>query len=101
MRAFWSITLYDPDGFQVPNSLNRYAASSSEPFKYKPDGSLDLYFQSDHPGTGKDANWLPAPKAPFNLTMRLSAPESAALTGKWNMPPIKRVEKILPVVTNY
>jgi hypothetical protein len=90
VQAFWSLTLYDSAGFQVGNVLNRFAVSSWMPFVYNPDGSLDLYFQSDSPGTDKEANWLPAPKGPFNLTMRLYAPESAALTGKWNPPPIKR-----------
>jgi len=81
--AFWSITLYDPEGFQVGNSLNRFAVSSWMPFKYNADGSLDIYFQNESPGKGKEANWLPAPKGPFNLTMRLYAPKSDALTGKW------------------
>ena len=90
VRAFWSITLYDSDGFQVGNVLNRFAVSSWMPFVYNPDGSLDLYFQSDSPGKDKEANWLPAPKTPFNLTMRLYSPEDDALTGKWNPPPIKK-----------
>jgi hypothetical protein len=82
--AFWSITLYDAEGFQVSNRLNRFAVSSWMPFTYNPDGSLDLYFQNESPGVSKEANWLPAPKGPFNLTMRLYAPKSEALTGKWN-----------------
>jgi hypothetical protein len=90
VNAFWSVTLYDGDGFQVANSLNRFAVSSWMPFKYNPDGSLDLYFQSESPGTDKEVNWLPAPKGAFNLTMRLYAPKSEALTGKWNPPPITK-----------
>jgi hypothetical protein len=81
-NAFWSITLYDTEGFQVGNSLNRFAVSSWMPLTYNPDGSLDLYFQHDSPGAGKEANWLPAPKAPFNLTMRVYAPKREALTGQ-------------------
>jgi hypothetical protein len=65
-NAFWSVTLYDAQGFQVPNSLNRFAVSSWMPFKYNADGYL-IYFQSESPGTDKEANWLPAPKSPFNL----------------------------------
>ena len=93
--AFWSVTLYDQEGFQVPNSLNRFAVSSWMPFKYNGDGSLDLYLQNESPGAAKEANWLPAPKAPFNLTMRLYSPKSEALTGRWNPPP---VTKVMPAV---
>jgi hypothetical protein len=88
VEAFWSITLYDNDGFQVANDLNRFAVSSWMPFKYDSDGSLTLYLQSESPGEDKETNWLPAPKGPFNLTMRLYAPKSDALTGKWNPPPV-------------
>jgi len=84
------VTLYDAEGYQVANSLNRFAVSSWMPFKYDPDGSLDLYFQNESPGADKEANWLPAPKGAFNLTMRLYAPKSDALTGKWNPPPVMK-----------
>ena len=90
VNAFWSVTLYDPQGFQVANPLNRFAVSSWMPFKYNSDGSLDLYFQNESPGADKEANWLPAPKGPYNLTMRLYAPKAEALTGKWNPPPVTR-----------
>src|SRR3984957_5275012 len=92
VNAFWSLTLYDSDGFQVANSLNRFAVSSWMPFKYNSDGSLDLYFQNDSPGKDKETNWLPAPKGAFNLTMRLYGPQSDALTGKWNPPPITKTQ---------
>jgi hypothetical protein len=90
VRAFWSITLYDTAGFQVGNALDRFAVSSWMPFKYNADGSLDLYFQNKTPGPDKETNWLPAPSGPFNLTMRLYSPESDALTGKWDPPPVKK-----------
>jgi len=90
VNAFWSVTLYDAEGYQVANSLNRFAVSSWMPFKFDPDGSLDLYFQNASPGADKEANWLPAPKGAFNLTMRLYAPKSDALTGKWNPPPVTK-----------
>jgi hypothetical protein len=93
-RAFWSVTLYDAEGFQAGNVLNRFAVSSWMPFKYNADGSLDLYFQNESPGKDKEANWLPAPKGAFNLTMRLYSPTSEALTGKWNPPPITRAQSL-------
>ena len=94
VNAFWSITLYDSDGFQVANALNRFAVSSWMPFKYNADGSLDLYFQNESPGTDKEANWLPAPKGAFNLCMRLYGPKSEALTGKWNPPPVVKTQAL-------
>ena len=97
-NAFWSITLYDNEGFQVANPLNRFAVSSWMPFEYNADGSLDLYFQNESPGKNKEANWLPAPKGAFNLTMRIYAPRSEALTGKWNPPPVTRAQALPGIV---
>ena len=68
------------------------------PLKYDPDGSLTIYIQNERPGAGKEANWLPAPRGAFNLTMRLYAPKSEALTGKWNPPPITKIQE-LPGIT--
>ena len=49
-NAFWSVTLYDAEGYQVANPLNRFTLSSWMPLKYHADGSLDLYFQNGSPG---------------------------------------------------
>ncbi len=94
VNAFWSITLYDSDGFQTANALNRFAVSSWMPFNHNADGSLDLYLQNESPGKEKEANWLPAPKGAFNLTMRLYSPKSEALTGKWSPPPVTRMQNL-------
>jgi hypothetical protein len=88
--AFWSVTLYDQPGFQVANGSNRFALTNWMPFQYNPDGSLDLFFQNGNPGPAKEANWLPSPKGPFNLRMRLYAPKSEALTGLWDPPPVTK-----------
>ncbi len=78
----------------MANPLNRFAVSSWMPFVTEPDGTLTLYFQNESPGKDKEANWLPAPKGPFNLTMRLYAPKPDALTGQWNPPAIQRVQAL-------
>ena len=93
MDAFWSLTLYDNEGFQVPNALNQFAVSGWMPFEYSADGSLDLYVQNEGPGADKQSNWLPAPKGPLNLTMRLYAPKAEALTEQWNAPPVVKIRK--------
>ena len=84
--AFWALTLYDTDGFQYPNPLNRCALGDR--LQYNPDGSLDLLIRHEHPGTDREPNWLPAPRGPLALFLRLYAPRRspgrtvAALTGQ-------------------
>jgi hypothetical protein len=87
--AFWSITMYDDQGFQVPNPIDRFAIGDRDKLAFNPDGSLDLYVQTDSPGKDKEANWLPAPNAaPFALTMRIYAPRPEAMDGSWTPPPV-------------
>jgi hypothetical protein len=91
--AFWSVTLYDSDGFPVANALDRHALGDRDALAFNADGSLDLVIQAESPGPGKESNWLPAPKGPFNLTMRIYAPRANALNGEWNPPPVRRVPR--------
>jgi len=52
--------MYGSDDFFVDNPLNRYTLSARDTFIENPDGSTDIYIQSDSPGPDKEANWLPA-----------------------------------------
>ena len=53
------------------------------------------YIQAESPGKDNEANWLPAPKGPFTLTMRIYAPKSEVLTGRWNPPFVTRSQGLL------
>jgi hypothetical protein len=90
--AFWSLTMYDAEGFQVANPINRFAIGDRDAIKFNNDGSLDLYIQNESPGPDKASNWLPAPKSgKLGLTLRLYAPKPQVADGRWNPPAIKRV----------
>lgn len=90
--AFWSLTMYDAEGFQVANPINRFAIGDRDPLKFNSDGSLDLYIQNERPSSDKESNWLPAPKSgKLGLTMRLYAPKPQVLDGRWNPPAVRRV----------
>lgn len=94
VKAFWSLTLYDPDFFFVPNSINRYELSQRNKFITNKDGSVDMYLQTDSPGKAKETNWLPASKGKFVLLMRLYWPTStppSILDGSWTPPAAKRL----------
>ena len=90
----WSVSIYDPEGFYVPNTINRYNLAAWMPLKYNADGSLDMYIQAESPGADKESNWLPAPvNGTFNLVTRIFWPDKAVLDGRWKMPGVKKVKK--------
>ncbi len=89
--AFWSITMYDADGFQVSNPINRFAIGDRDALKFNNDGSLDIYIQNQNPGPDKESNWLPSPASgALGVTMRLYAPRPEVATGQWAPPPVRR-----------
>jgi hypothetical protein len=89
VSAFWSLTMYDKDSFQVANEINRFALGDRDALAYNPDGSLDLYLQKANPGPDKVANWLPSASGPLRVIMRLYGPEPTALDGRWVPPAIQ------------
>ncbi len=95
VNAFWSLTMYElPSSLLSANPLNRYLLNSPmlPQLRKDADGGLTLYIQNESPGNDKEANWLPAPKGPFFMAMRLYWPKVEAMEGKWTAPPLKRME---------
>lgn len=88
--AFWSITMYDAEGYQVANELDRFAIGDRDPINYNPDGSLDIIIQHTNPGPDHEPNWLPAPTGPLGITMRLYAPKPEILDGRWTPPLVEK-----------
>jgi hypothetical protein len=88
VQAFWSLSLYDDQGYFAANSIKRFAIGDRDALKFNADGSLDLYIQHDSPGADKEANWLPAPAAGFNLVLRMYWPEEQAIKGTWIPPAV-------------
>jgi len=93
VNAFWSLTMYDlPASLLVANPINRYLLNSPmlPQFVKDADGGLTFYVQNESPGKDKEPNWLPAPKGPFFIAMRLYWPKQEALDGSWKQPPLTK-----------
>lgn len=88
--AFWSLSLYDQQGFFIASETNRYAVGDRDQLYFEEDGSLVIHIQADPPGL-TNANWLPSPTGNFLLTMRLYLPTQSFLAGDWQVPKIERV----------
>jgi hypothetical protein len=89
VNAFWSLTMYEmPQSLLVANPINRYLINSPmlPSLVPDPDGGYTIYVQNESPGQDKEANWLPAPKGPFSLVLRLYWPKPDALNGTWKAP---------------
>ncbi|OMF54179.1 hypothetical protein BK139_19430 [Paenibacillus sp. FSL R5-0490] len=91
VEAFWSVTLYGPDFYLVPNEISRYSiADHTQGLEYNNDGSLDIYIQKDRP-INHESNWLPAPEGDFNLVVRMYQPAAKVLNGTYEVPGVKLV----------
>jgi hypothetical protein len=89
VKAFWSLTMYDEEGFAVPNPIDRFAIGDRDDLEFNSDGSLDLRVSATEPREGT-SNWLPAPTGSFNLCLRLYYPEATALDGGWTPPGVRK-----------
>ena len=91
VRAFWSVTVYDEQGYFTANPIHRFAIGDRDALKFNADGSMDIYIQHASPGAEKESNWLPAPESRFNLSLRLYWPTDEILEGRWTPPIVERM----------
>jgi hypothetical protein len=91
--AFWSVTMYDAKKrLMVKNSINRYKIGSADNLKTDSDGSTTLYIQAESPGKDKESNWLPAPKEPFYMLLRMYLPDIEVLNGQYEVPGVVKAK---------
>jgi hypothetical protein len=90
--AFWSVTMYDAKKrLMVENPINRYKIGSADELKADADGSVTIHIQTDSPGEDKESNWLPAPKEPFYMLLRMYLPKIEVLNGQYAIPAVEPV----------
>ena len=96
VTEFWSIPMYDLEGYFVDNPINRYTVNSfmleNGDFYVTAERQLIFYLQAEEPSDpDKAKNWLPTPTdAGFRLTARYYGPTSSLIDASYKMPlPVK------------
>lgn len=79
--GFWSVTVYNKDGYFSPNPQNAYSLNNitAQP---GPDGTITIQFGGCD---GESANCLPITPG-WNYLVRLYRPREAILNGEWTFP---------------
>jgi hypothetical protein len=78
--AFWSVTLYDAEGWMPKNEFNAYSFNNVTS-KRNDDGSVTIHFGGDP----KQPNYFPIAKG-WNYNVRQYRPRRELLEGKWKLP---------------
>ena len=84
--AFWSVSVYNKDGFFEPNKYNAYSVNSLTGTPNQ-DGSIKIHFGGDP----SSVNYLPITEG-WNYTVRFYKPRTEILDGTWKFPDVKPVE---------
>jgi hypothetical protein len=79
--AFWSVTIYNRDGFLEPNDFDAYSLNSVTAVPEE-DGSVTIDLA---PTPGEHANHLYVMDG-WNYTVRLYRPRPEILDGRWTVP---------------
>ena len=85
VRGFWSVSVYNRDGYFQPNEQGRYSVNSITAVP-SDDGSVTVNFGGD-PGL---PNQVPVMDG-WNYTVRLYQPEPELLDGRWTFPALDQL----------
>ncbi len=80
VEAFWSVSVYNKDGFYEPNQYNAYSVNNVTAIK-NPDGSVAIHFGGDP----EKPNYLPITDG-WNYVVRLYVPKWQIIEGQWSPP---------------
>jgi hypothetical protein len=78
--GFWSVTIYNKDGFLEKNDLNAYSFNNVTA-KQNTDGSFTIHFGGD----SSKVNYLPITPG-WNYAVRLYQPRPEIIDGTWKFP---------------
>lgn len=84
--AFWSISVYNAEGFFVPNDRDAYSVNSVTGVRDE-DGAIRVRLGDFPPGT---PNAIPTPDG-WNYLVRFYRPRQEILDGTWTLPVLQRV----------
>jgi hypothetical protein len=80
VNGFWSVTVYNQDGFMQKNDLNIYSYNNVTAKKDE-DGGITIHFGGDPNST----NYVPIIPG-WNYTVRMYQPKQELLDGSWTFP---------------
>jgi hypothetical protein len=90
VRAFWSLTIYDRDGYLIEGNELHAIGDTHPGLRRRGDGSIVVAIQRERPAE-RDVVWLRPPTGGFRLNLRLYVPRRSALSGVWRPPPVVRL----------
>ncbi|WP_225333437.1 DUF1254 domain-containing protein [Halomicrobium urmianum] len=97
VTEFWSIPIYDAQGYFVDNELDRYTINSymlESGQLHTESGELVIYVQHERPAAPEQMrNWLPAPEGGMRFAARFYGPRWSLVDGSYDMPEVTPVEE--------
>ena len=85
--GFWSLAMYNKDGYFNQNDYNSYGFSDSTATK-NADDSITFHFG----GNPESVNYIPLSEG-WNYVVRLYRPRAELLNGTWKFPELEEIKQ--------